>query len=113
MQSAEGADRGSGGTYPYRGEVKEIGEAVERIPTGERRRRSGTRWNVSLPARGSDVGAGAVVCGGPVGVTAELRAYRGVVTRAREVSDMSEATANRYLTRLKAAGLICYSGDLY
>jgi hypothetical protein len=44
---------------------------------------------------------------------AESRGYKGVMAKAREVLDMSEATANRYLTRLKAAGLICHSGGLY
>lgn len=44
---------------------------------------------------------------------ADSQAYKGVMARAREVLDMSEATANRYLTRLKAAGLISHSGGLY
>ena len=39
--------------------------------------------------------------------------YKGVIGRAREVLEMSEATANRYLNRLKGAGLICHSGGLY
>ena len=43
----------------------------------------------------------------------ESRGHKGVMARAREVLDMSEASANRYLTRLKAAGLICHSGGLY
>ncbi len=43
----------------------------------------------------------------------ETRNYRGVVSRAREIFVMSEATTNRYLTRLKAAELVCHSGGLY
>ncbi len=43
----------------------------------------------------------------------ESRNYGSVVRRARELFAMSEATTNRYLTRLKAAGLICHSGGLY
>lgn len=39
--------------------------------------------------------------------------YKNVVNRARELFEMSEATINRYLARLKAAGLICHSGGLY
>jgi hypothetical protein len=39
--------------------------------------------------------------------------YKNVVSRAREFFEMSEATINRYLARLKAAGLICHSGGLY
>jgi hypothetical protein len=39
--------------------------------------------------------------------------YRKVVSRARECFGMSEASTNRYLARLKAAGLICHSGGLY
>jgi hypothetical protein len=38
---------------------------------------------------------------------------RKVVSRARECFGMSEASTNRYLARLKAAGLICHSGGLY
>jgi hypothetical protein len=44
---------------------------------------------------------------------ADARNYGTVVSRARELIAMSEATTNRYLTRLKAAGLICHSGGLY
>jgi hypothetical protein len=44
---------------------------------------------------------------------ADSRNYKGVVTRAREVLEMSEASVNRYLGRLKEAGLICHSGGLY
>ena len=36
-----------------------------------------------------------------------------VVSRARECFRLSEASTNRYLARLKAAGLICHSGGLY
>ena len=43
----------------------------------------------------------------------ESRNYKSVVTRARESLEMSEATTNRYLTRLKEVGLICHSGGLY
>jgi hypothetical protein len=43
----------------------------------------------------------------------ESRNYQGVVRRAREDLAMSEATTNRYLARLKEAGLICHSGGLY
>jgi len=39
--------------------------------------------------------------------------YKSVTSRAREVFEMSEATANRYLTRLKEQNLICHSGGLY
>ena len=46
-------------------------------------------------------------------VGAESRNYKGVVTRAREVLEMSEASVNRYLSRLKEAELICHSGGLY
>jgi hypothetical protein len=46
-------------------------------------------------------------------VGAEARNYKSVVAKAREVLEMSEATTNRYLTRLKAAGLVCHSGGLY
>jgi hypothetical protein len=38
---------------------------------------------------------------------------RSVVNRARECFRLSEASTNRYLARLKAAGLICHSGGLY
>ena len=44
---------------------------------------------------------------------AESRNYKGVIVQAREVLEMSEATTNRYLSRLKGAGLICHSGGLY
>ncbi len=43
----------------------------------------------------------------------ESRNYQSVVSRAREIFGMSEATTNRYLSRLKAAELICHSGGLY
>ena len=43
----------------------------------------------------------------------DSRSYKSVVGRAREFLEMSEATANRYLSRLKEAGLICHSGGLY
>jgi hypothetical protein len=43
----------------------------------------------------------------------ETRNYKGVINQAREFLEMSEATTNRYLTRLKGAGLICHSGGLY
>lgn len=43
----------------------------------------------------------------------ESRTYKVVISRARESFEMSEATANRYLTRLKEAGLIGHSGGLY
>ena len=39
--------------------------------------------------------------------------YKNVISQARELFAMSEATANRYLGRLKEAGLICHSGGLY
>jgi hypothetical protein len=39
--------------------------------------------------------------------------YKSVMSRARELYEMSEATANRYLTRLKEQNLICHSGGLY
>lgn len=39
--------------------------------------------------------------------------YKKSISRAKECFQMSEATANRYLTRLKEAGLICHSGGLY
>jgi hypothetical protein len=39
--------------------------------------------------------------------------YKSVTSRAREFLSMSEATANRYLSRLKEAGLINHSGGLY
>jgi hypothetical protein len=39
--------------------------------------------------------------------------YKSVISQARELFTMSEATANRYLSRLKEAGLICHSGGLY
>jgi Fe2+ or Zn2+ uptake regulation protein len=39
--------------------------------------------------------------------------YKQVLARAREFKEMSEATVNRYLTRLKQAGMICHSGGLY
>jgi len=39
--------------------------------------------------------------------------YKSVISRARDVLDMSEATTKRYLTRGKEAGLICHSGGLY
>ena len=39
--------------------------------------------------------------------------YLKVIKRAREFLGMSEASSNRYLTRLKAAGLVCHSGGLY
>ncbi|HLP78982.1 MAG TPA: AAA family ATPase [Candidatus Paceibacterota bacterium] len=41
------------------------------------------------------------------------RNYKTVISRARECFAMSEATTNRYLTRLKGADLICHSGGLY
>ena len=43
----------------------------------------------------------------------ESKNYKGVITQARELFEMSEATTNRYLSRLKEAGLICHSGGLY
>ena len=43
----------------------------------------------------------------------EPRNYRTVISRAREHFGMSEATVNRYLARLKAAGLIRHEGGLY
>jgi hypothetical protein len=43
----------------------------------------------------------------------ESRNYKNVVRQAREVLGMSEASINRYLSRLKEAGLICHSGGLY
>ncbi len=43
----------------------------------------------------------------------EPRNYKSVITRARDALQMSEATTNRYLNRLKEAGLICHSGGLY
>jgi hypothetical protein len=43
----------------------------------------------------------------------EPKNYKGVITQAREFLAMSEATTNRYLGRLKEAGLICHSGGLY
>ncbi len=39
--------------------------------------------------------------------------YKNVVSRGREFFQMSEATTNRYLGRLKEAGLIRHSGGLY
>ena len=43
----------------------------------------------------------------------ETRNYKAVISQAREHLEMSEATTNRYLTRLKEVGLICHSGGLY
>lgn len=43
----------------------------------------------------------------------EGRSYKGLIERARAVLEMSEATANRYLSRLKRAGMVCSSGGLY
>ncbi|MGH7992653.1 MAG: AAA family ATPase [Limisphaerales bacterium] len=43
----------------------------------------------------------------------ETRNYKGVIGQAQEFLQMSEATTNRYLTRLKQAGLIYHSGGLY
>jgi hypothetical protein len=43
----------------------------------------------------------------------ETKNYKGVINQARQVLEMSEATTNRYLARLKAAGLICHVGGLY
>jgi hypothetical protein len=43
----------------------------------------------------------------------ETRNYKTLIAQARESLQMSEATANRYLTRLKEAGLIQHSGGLY
>jgi AAA domain len=39
--------------------------------------------------------------------------YKGVISQARQVLEMSEATTNRYLGRLKEAGLISHSGGMY
>ncbi|HEU5071536.1 MAG TPA: AAA family ATPase [Verrucomicrobiae bacterium] len=44
---------------------------------------------------------------------AESLSYKRVIGQAREQLEMSEATANRYLNRLKAAGMIGHSGGLY
>lgn len=44
---------------------------------------------------------------------ADSQNYKNAISRAREFFQMSEATANRYLGRLKEAGLICHSGGLY
>ena len=43
----------------------------------------------------------------------EMKNYKHVVRQAHELFEMSEATTNRYLGRLKAAGLICHSGGMY
>ena len=52
------------------------------------------------------------VCGG--GADEEVQNNFGsIVNRARKSLKLSEASTDRYLTRLKAAGLICHSGGLY
>ncbi len=43
----------------------------------------------------------------------ESKNYKTVISTARELFAMSEATTNRYLARLKEAGLIGHSGGLY
>jgi hypothetical protein len=43
----------------------------------------------------------------------ESKNYKNVVRQAREFLGLSEASVNRYLSRLKEAGLICHSGGLY